>query len=126
MEAKRRREETIARTEQFFADLEGGIPLVNLQKLPIEKEKLKEAETEAEDETTIGVSCSLDARLPGGSIMAVAFFPVVQGKGVTSGLLLRLIKGTADHYERLGIFEATHQQLMRFNYPLEEETLVLV
>jgi hypothetical protein len=58
--------------------------------------------------------------------MAVAFFPVVQGKGVTSGLLLRLIKGTADHYERLGIFEATHQQLMRFNYPLEEETLVLV
>jgi hypothetical protein len=119
MEAKRRREEAIARSELFFGDLERGIPLADLY-------EVKSKEVEVEDGTIIMASCSFDARLPGGSMMDVVFCPVVQGVDMTAGLLLRLVKGTVDHYERLGVFEASQQQLEKLHYPSKKEIYLLV
>lgn len=118
IEAKRRREEAVARTERVFEDLERGIHLAELQ-------EVKTKETKAEDGTIVRASCSLDAHLPGGSMMDVVLFPVVQGGSVTSGLLLRLMNGTVDRYERLGVFEASHQQLKKLHHPSKDEIFLL-
>lgn len=107
----------------FFEDLERGIHLADLQ---VKTDEVKTKDIKAEDGTTVRASCSLDAHLPGGSTMDVVFFPVVQGGSVTFGLLLRLIKGTADRYERLGVFETSHQQLKKLHHPSKDEIILLV
>jgi len=124
LEAKRRREETVARTERFFEDLEKGVPIADLQEanaLEVETQEI-----EAEDRTTVKANCFLDTHLSGGRMKDVVFFPVIQRESLVSGLLLRPVNNTVDHYERLGVFEASQQQLMKLHHPTKDEIILLV
>ncbi|KAK2612607.1 hypothetical protein QQS21_001379 [Conoideocrella luteorostrata] len=118
-EAQRRREEAVARTARIFEDLERGIPLANIQEAHGD-------EVVVEDGATVGLSCSLDIRLTGGQAVEVVCLPVVREAAETCGLLLRLVDGTVDHYERVGIFTAMDLQLGKLPHPPGDEILLLV
>lgn len=117
--AQRRREEVVARTARIFEDLERGIPLADVQ-------EAHENEIVVEDGETIGLNCFLDASLTGGTTVEVVCLPVVREAAETCGLLLRLVDGTVDQYERLGMFRAMEHQLRKLPHPPRDEILLLV
>ncbi len=111
-EAKRRaqqRADAVARRERILDDLERGIPLANI------------VEVETEESPIISANCSLDALLPETQIIQVVLLPVVSTRFEVSGLLLCLVDGTEDHYERLGVFSAS-----KLSYPSTSSTIILV
>ena len=111
--------EAAAKRERMLEHLERGIPLADLQEV-----KTKEIKTEGG--ATIGANCSLDARLLGGKMIEVVCLPVVRGEVETSGLLLRLVYGTVNHYKRLGVFSVLHRQLEKLPHPSGDEIFLLV
>jgi hypothetical protein len=113
---QRIREEAEARAQRVFDDLERGIPLVEMPN------------TNGDDlaGTRARAICSFDARQPSIAAVDVFCLPAIRVHGKTSGLLLRLAGDSADHYERMGVFEVWDHQLRTLPHPPGEEVFVLV
>ncbi|OAL56187.1 HET-domain-containing protein [Pyrenochaeta sp. DS3sAY3a] len=125
----RRKTERKLRRFHILKDLEIGIPMTDLQDKGIPLAELQEAETkrlEEDGRAIIKAACTLDARLPWATIIEVFCLPVVQDQLDTWGLLLRSVEGTTDHYERIGTFKASHQQLRKILHPRRDQPFLLV
>ncbi|KAK3394998.1 heterokaryon incompatibility protein-domain-containing protein [Podospora didyma] len=124
---EQKRKEAAARAERIFADIEKGVfpPPTNPEDLEMKSTRETEEGKKSEETGFLWAGCVLDAILPGDQMLDVFLLPVMQGDPAT-GLVLRMVKGTTDHYERVGVFDARPEDLLKLPQTAEKERIVLV
>jgi hypothetical protein len=70
--------------------------------------------------------CFCDAPLASTQRMDISALPMIQGRRVTGGLLVRLVDGTRSDYQRIGMFRFENEQLRKFSHISKEEKFFLI
>ena len=123
---RRKREEAAARAERIFADIEKGVFPPPNEREDLDMKRVADTEGKNTEETGfLWAGCVLDAILPGDQMVDVFVLPVMQGDP-TTGLVLRLVEGTTDHYERVGVFDARPEELLKLPQTAESVRILLV
>jgi hypothetical protein len=74
----------------------------------------------------LGARCVCDVPLARSQVIDVVCLPVLQTEDHTCGLLLQLVDGTTENYQRIGIFEVFRDQLQKLPRDPGENRFLLV
>ncbi|KAI0512606.1 hypothetical protein F5B22DRAFT_648458 [Xylaria bambusicola] len=122
-DSRRRREETEARTQRVFEDLERGVKFQEMEEDSAEDALQPEL---SDVKVTEGMMFSFDAPMARSCVIHVYCLPVIRADSEIFGLLLHPAAGAANHYERLGIFRLPSTQLHQLHQLGGHEEILLI